>query len=380
MNHDTPATEGVAVSPPDDGILEAPAEISAASAEPLPPTVEDEACPEEPDEDAASAEEDWEDGEDLPAGAQVRPLFGEAAPEGFCSGFVALVGRPNVGKSTLVNMVVRERIAITSPRPQTTRGRIHGIRTTPEYQIAFVDMPGYHKAHNRLGKAMQRVIREESQGADVIALVVDVSVPPSLDDSYAARFAFNKEAVGTHPVVLVANKADLVSPEDVERNLEEYRRLGGFDAVHVVSAAVGSGLVGLEHDLASRLPLGPMLFPPGAHTDQDDRSRAAEVIREKVLFLTHQEVPHSVAVEIEEFREGKGRGTWYVRATIHVEKDSQKGIVVGRQGMRLKRIGQMAREDLQSLMGRKVFVDLWVKVKADWRERPDVLRAWGFHA
>lgn len=352
-------------------------------------TIEVESLGDDDEEDSTEAEDDDsgdpaddldpEEGR-LPASLMVRPMFDAAVSDEFCSGFVALVGRPNVGKSTLVNMVVRARIAIVSPRPQTTRGRIYGIRTTPEYQLAFVDMPGYHKGRNKLGKAMQRVIREESQGADVIALVVDIGVPPTLEDSYAARFAFNPDVGGSHPVVLVGNKADLVTPEVAQKNLEQYRRLGGFASEHLVSAAIGNGLLGLEQDLASRLPRGPMLFPPDAQTDQDDRSRSAEIIREKVLMLTHQEVPHAVAVEIEEFRVGKTAGTWYVRATIHVEKESQKGIVVGKKGARLKSIGQLARIDLQGVLGKKIFLDLWVKVKPDWRERPDVLRAWGFHA
>ncbi len=371
----------------------------------------------------------------------------------FRSGVVAVVGRPNVGKSTLVNAIVRARVAITSPRPQTTRGRLFGVRTTPDYQIAFVDTPGYHRGKTLLNRAMLGVVREESEGADRVLFVVDGSRLPQKDDVDAAtllmggRSAANASAVPSRsskdaraeasppgdefadmgaeadaraeasppgdefadmgaeadepaeasppcapsegparvleprvPVLLVVNKTDLVDdPEVLASNIEAYRRLGVFCEVFEVSAASGRGLAPLERALASALPPGPQLFPEDMVTDQDERVRITEMIREKALLETRQEVPHAIAVEVEELREGRSPGTRYVRATIYVEKDSQKAIVVGKGGMRLKRIGQMARTDIAQMLGTRVYLDLWVKVKEDWRERKDVLRAWGFN-
>lgn len=300
-------------------------------------------------------------------------------PRGFRCGLVAVIGRPNVGKSTLVNSIVRAKVAVISPRPQTTRGRVFGVRSTPEHQLVFVDTPGFHRGKSILNKAMLNVVREESQGADVGLLVIDVTQPPHQDDIEAASFLFRGEQKVAAPVLLVANKSDLLDKADVKSHLEAYRELGSFAQEHTVSAVTGRGLQALESALAHLVPEGPMLFPESMHTDQDERTRAAEIIREKALLQTRQEVPHSIAVEIEEMREGKAPGTRYVRATVYVEKETQKAIVVGKGGAKLKRIGQMARTDLELLLGEKVFLDLWVKVKEDWRDRPDVLRAWGFN-
>ena len=299
-------------------------------------------------------------------------------PLGFRSGMVAVVGRPNVGKSTLVNAVVRVKVAVTSPRPQTTRGRIFGVRTTPEHQIAFVDTPGFHRGKSALNKAMLNVVREESHGGDVVLFVADLSQPPHQDDMEAASFLLKGAEKVDLPVLLVGNKVDLLAPQDVEASLALYRALGRFADEHVVSAATGQGIPALEAAIAARLPEGPMLFPPDMQTDQDEGTRAAEIIREKALHETRQEIPHAIAVDIEELRDGKTAGTRYLRATIYVERESQKPILVGKGGARLKRIGQMARRDLTAIFGTNYYIELWVKVKEDWRERPDVLRAWGF--
>lgn len=307
---------------------------------------------------------------------QPPPLDGS----GFKSGVVAVVGRPNVGKSTLVNSVVRARVAVTSPRPQTTRNRIFGVRTTEEYQIVFADTPGFHRGKNALNKAMINTVRDESQGADLALLVVDISQPPHQDDMEMASMLFRSGDRAGVPVLLIVNKIDMVDDEaQLETTIAQYRALGTFEEEHRVSAVTGRGLLALEEALARRLSEGPMLFPKDMQTDQDEGTRAAEIIREKALFETRQEIPHSIAVEIEEMREGKTPGTRYIRATIYVEKESQKAIVVGKGGAKLKRIGQMARQDIESILGRKTFLDLWVKVKEDWRDRPDVLRAWGFN-
>lgn len=298
--------------------------------------------------------------------------------DGFVSGMVAVIGRPNAGKSTLVNAIVREKIAVTSPRPQTTRGRIFGVRTTPEHQIVFVDTPGFHRGKSALNKAMLNVVREESRGGDLVLFVADISQTPHVDDIEAASYLFKGVEKVELPVLLVANKCDLVDDDAVEQHLGAYRALGRFAAEHIVSAVTGRGVPALEAAIAALLPEGPMLFPPDVRTDQDESTRAAEIIREKALIETRQEIPHAIAVEVEEAREGKAPGTRYVRAIIYVERESQKAIVVGKGGERLKRIGQMARRDLQAVFDVPYFVDLWVKVKEDWRERPDVLRAWGF--
>lgn len=301
------------------------------------------------------------------------------APPGFRSGMVAVIGRPNVGKSTLVNGVVRDRVAVTSPRPQTTRGRIFGVRTTPDYQLVFVDTPGFHRGKNALNRAMMNVVREESHGADLALFVVDVSEVPHQEDIEAATFLL-KGAEKVHiPVLLVGNKRDLLDEATARAQFAQYRTLGDFAEEHLVSAVTGQGLQALEDALAAKLAPGPMLFPPDAKTDQDESTRAAEIIREKALLETRQEIPHAIAVEIEELRDGKTPGTRYIRATLYVEKETQKAIVVGKGGAKLKRIGQMARTDLETIYGRKTFLDLWVKVKEDWRDRPDVLRAWGFN-
>lgn len=309
---------------------------------------------------------------DKPARA-AKPATPE--PE-FRSGIVSLLGRPNVGKSTLVNSIVRSRVAITSPRPQTTRGRIFAIRTTPEHQIVFADTPGFHRATDVFGTAMVGVAKEESRGADVILYTVDVSEPPHQEDEDIVKF------LGKHkleaPVILVANKIDKVAPDVVNANLEQFKALYPFTSVFPVSAAIGSGLQQLENGIAEHLQPGPMLFPPDMITDQDPRIQAAEIVREKALMLTRQEVPHAIAVEIEEYREGKTPETWYMRGIIYVERESQKPIVVGKGGERLKKIGTLARQDLQASLGKKVFLELWVKVKEDWRQRRDVLRSWGF--
>lgn len=302
-----------------------------------------------------------------------------SAPQGFRSGLVAVVGRPNVGKSTLVNAMVRAKVAVTSPRPQTTRGRIFGVRTTPEHQIVFVDTPGFHRGKSALNKAMLHVVREESQGGDLVLFVADISQPPHQDDMEAASFLFKGAEKVDLPVFLVANKCDQLDDADVDTAIAPYRSLGRFAEEHRVSAVTGRGVPGLEAALAARLPEGPMLFPPDVQTDQDEAARAAEIIREKALLETHQEIPHAIAVEVEELREGRTAGTRYLRATVYVERESQKPIVVGKGGARLKRIGQQARRDLQAVFGSPYYVELWVKVKEDWRDRPDVLRAWGFH-
>lgn len=294
------------------------------------------------------------------------------------SGIVALLGRPNVGKSTLVNSIVRAHVAITSPKPQTTRGRVFGVRTTPEHQIVFADTPGFFRATDVFGTAMVSVAKEESRGADAIIFLVDVSVPPHKEDIDISKFLAKHKASLEAPVLLVGNKMDKLDLEQAQANLELYKTLFEFESTWLVSAAIGTNLVPLENALADRLPEGPLLFPADMLTDQDPKVQAAEIIREKALLITRQEVPHAIAVEVDEIREGKTPDTTYMRATIYVEKDSQKPIVVGRGGERLKKIGSMARHDLETLVGRKVFLDLWVKVKEDWRQRTDVLRAWGF--
>jgi GTP-binding protein Era len=303
----------------------------------------------------------------------------ETTAAAFHAGIIAVVGRPNVGKSTLVNALVRARVAITSPMPQTTRGRIFGIRTTPYYQLVFADTPGYHKSTNMLGRAMSNVVRDETAGADVNAFVVDLQQAPTQEDKRLAKVLFGSQNRPGAPVVLVGNKVDLIPPERAQANLTEFQALGSFHSSHLVSAAIGSGLPQLEEALAALVPESPMLFPADTHTDQDRYTEAAELIREKALQLTRQEVPHAIAVEVEEIREGKTPDTVYVQAIIYVEKDTQKAIIVGKGGERLKKIGTMARKDLQGVWGEKVFLDLWVKVKEDWRQRPDVLRAWGYN-
>ncbi len=290
------------------------------------------------------------------------------------SGFAAIVGRPNVGKSTLTNGLIGEKIAIMSDRPQTTRNKIMCILNTDNAQIMFLDTPGIHKPHHKLGEYMVRTAESTLKEVDVILFVIDVSEKRGAGENYILELL---QKVKT-PVILVANKIDKLQDKSKLFNIiNEYTALYNFAAVVPVSALEDKEFPGLVEEITKHLPEGPDYFPDDMITDQPERVISAEMIREKVLRSTHDEVPHSIAVEVDEFKVRENEDV-YIRATIFVERESQKGIVIGAKGSLLKKIGQQARKDIEALLGCKVFLELWVKVKADWRNKDKALKQFGY--
>ena len=301
-------------------------------------------------------------------------MFPEAVPPDYRSGFVAVIGKPNVGKSTLMNAYVGQKVAIVSEKPQTTRRRILGILTRPDAQIIFVDTPGIHQPKHKLGEFMVETAARAIPDADLVCFMVDVSEMPTAEDHQIA------ELLRKHcraPVILVLNKMDLLPPDRVQPHTEAYFQLVEHEAWMMISATRGDNRGKLLEMIIERLPFGPQYYPPDQVTDQTERAIAAELVREQVLRFTHQEVPHSVAVAIEEWAERREDLT-YIGATIYVEKESQKGILIGAKGAMLKRIGRAAREELQRLLGHKVYLELWVKVRKKWRRDERALRWLGY--
>ena len=290
------------------------------------------------------------------------------------AGFVAMVGRPNVGKSTLTNSLIGEKIAIMSDRPQTTRNRIMCIMNTDNAQIMFLDTPGIHKPQHKLGEYMVRTAEGTLQEVDVILFIVDVTEKRGAGEEYILELLRKIKT----PVILVCNKIDkLQDKSKLFKIMEDYSKQYKFAAIVPVSALNDGEFPGLMQEIIKHLPEGPAYYPDDMITDQPERVIAGEMIREKVLRLTRDEVPHAIAVEVDEFKE-RDDETIYIRATIFVERESQKGIVIGAKGSLLKKIGQQARADLEKLLYCKVFLDLWVKVKADWRNQDKALRQFGF--
>lgn len=289
------------------------------------------------------------------------------------SGFVAVIGRPNVGKSTLLNQLVGQKIAIVSDTPQTTRNRILGILTLPDAQILFLDTPGIHKPKHKLGEYMVKSAQESLREVDLILFVSDVS------ESFGAgeRFILDMLQTETAPVVLVLNKIDLLPKEKLLPIIQKYAGLHKFAAVVPISAATGENTQGLLEEIKANLNEGPQYYPEDEITDQPERVVAAELIREKIFRLTRDEIPHSTAVEVEEMKT-RDNGDVFLRATIYVERDSQKGIVIGAGGAMLKEVGRQARLEMENIFGSRFFVDLWVKVKKDWRNKEGSLRMFGY--
>jgi GTP-binding protein Era len=295
------------------------------------------------------------------------------------SGFVALIGRPNVGKSTLMNTLLGQKVAIVSPRPQTTRNRILGILTQPEYQIVFMDTPGIHRPKHQLGRYMVTTAQRAIPDADVILFMVDVSVNPTLEDQDIASLIAQRKTDA--PVLLVLNKMDRLKPDQVEAHCEAYWSLGGDDGWYqdwmMTTAMTGENLDKLLDQVVTALPNGPRYYPGDQVTDQTERQIAAELIREQVLRYTHQEVPHSVAVVVEEFKE-RSESLTYIGANVFVERNSQKGIIIGKGGSMLRTIGAAAREQIERFVGTQVYLELWVKVSEDWRRDEHRLRRLGY--
>lgn len=280
-----------------------------------------------------------------------------------------------MGKSTLTNHLIGEKIAIMSDRPQTTRNKIMCIMNTDNAQIMFLDTPGIHKPHHKLGEYMVRTAESTLKEVDVILFVVDASEKRGAGEEYITELL---QKVKT-PVILVVNKIDKLQDKDkLFRIIDSYSKTYDFAAIVPVSALEDEEFPGLVAEITKHLPEGPAYFPDDMITDQPERVIAAEMIREKILLLTRDEIPHSIAVEVEEFKE-RDNDDVYIRATVFVERDSQKGIVIGAKGSLLKKIGQQARADIEGLLGCKVFLDLWVKVKADWRNKDKALKQFGYN-
>lgn len=292
----------------------------------------------------------------------------------FRSGFVTVVGRPNVGKSTLVNAIVGTKVAITSPRPQTTRNQIRGVLDRPDAQAVFIDTPGVHKPRTLLGERLNDRSLQTLAEVDVVCLVVEANASIGPGDRFVAE-AIQRVAT---PKVLVLNKTDLASPDDVLRQLTSASsKLGDFDEYVPVSAATGAGVDVLVRELIARFDQGPRYYPEGTITDQPETFLAAELVREKLLAIAREELPHSIAVTVEEIEE-RPNDVLAIRAVIRVERDSQKAIVIGKGGEVLKRVGTEAREELERLLGARVHLETFVKVETNWQRSAHMLDRLGY--
>lgn len=284
---------------------------------------------------------------------------------------VALIGKPNVGKSTLLNTIVGQKVSIVSNKPQTTRRRILGISTTPEHQIVFIDTPGIHEPHTRLQKSMVEHSRAALSDVDLIVLVVDAAHHPGDDDKQIAKMV--REA-GSVPVILCMNKMDQLKAENVQAFVDAYCGLAGTEEYMLTTATRGTNVDKLVEMIVAHLPEGEALFPEDEFTDQSSRFLVAELIREKILQATRQEVPHATAVLVDEWSEDEVTGMLHIGASIYAEKASQRGILIGKQGQFLKQIGIDSRKEIEALLGRQVYLQLSVKVREDWRMNPRMLQ------
>jgi len=287
------------------------------------------------------------------------------------SGFVSIVGRPNSGKSTLLNILVGEKVSIVSDKPQTTRRVVRGIVTRPEGQITFLDTPGIHKPIHRMNERMMKSVREAMSDVDLMLLIVDSSAPFGRGDEFTLELA---RSVSTTKFLLL-NKIDRIEKKNLLPTMDRYSKLADFAEIIPISALTGENVETLVGQILEHLPEGPMFYPADQITDQQERGIAAEIIREKLILLTEQELPYSTAVVIDRFEE-KER-IHRIFGTIFVERDSQKAIVIGKGGQKLKQIGTEARTELESFFGRKIFLELHVRVKRGWRDDEEILRGLG---
>ncbi|AGB41792.1 GTP-binding protein Era [Halobacteroides halobius DSM 5150] len=292
----------------------------------------------------------------------------------FKSGFITVIGQPNVGKSTLINQLIGQKIAITSRKAQTTRNKIQCILTLDQAQMIFLDTPGVHQSQDKMGQYLNEVATQALKDINLVLFMVDANYPPNYDDK---RIAQQLTGIDT-PVLLVLNKVDTIDKKKLASRINDYEKLGNFIETVTISALEEVNLDHLVDQIVEFMPQGPKYYPDDMVTDQIEQFIIAELIREQVLNYTHQEVPHSVAVEIIDFNERQEQELIDIRANIYVERKSQKGILIGKNGSMLKKIGSAAREDIESLLNTKVFLDLWVKVKKDWREKEDALKMLGY--
>lgn len=295
--------------------------------------------------------------------------------QNFKSGFVTLVGRPNVGKSTLMNQIIGQKIAITSNKPQTTRNRIQTVYTCEDGQIVFLDTPGIHKAKNKLGEYMVNTAENTFKEVDVILWLVE----PSTFIGAGERHIAETLAKVNTPIILVINKIDMVKKEEILAFIQAYKDICSFAEIIPVSAKSGENKEQLIKGILKYLPYGPMFYDEDTITDQPERQIVAELIREKALRLLSEEIPHGIAVSIEAMKEKKHGAMYDIQATIVCERDSHKGIIIGKQGAMLKRIGTDARYEIERLLDAKVNLQLWVKVKKDWRDSDFLLKNYGYN-
>ncbi|KRN02588.1 GTPase [Levilactobacillus senmaizukei DSM 21775 = NBRC 103853] len=289
------------------------------------------------------------------------------------SGFVAIVGRPNVGKSTFLNRVIGQKIAIMSNTAQTTRNKIQGIYTTDESQIVFIDTPGVHKPKSKLGDYMVKSAMSALNEVDAVLFMVNATEKRGAGDNFIIDRLKDVKA----PVYLLINKIDQVHPDDLLPVMEQYQTALPWQAVYPISALEGNNVDDLLTGLVDQMPNGPQYYPADQVTDHPERFVVSELIREKIFMLTREEVPHSVAVEIESMKQ-KDEDHVHIEATIIVERPTQKGIMIGKGGSMLKKIGTMARQDIEHLLGSKVYLQLWVKVQPNWRDKSTLLKSYGY--
>jgi GTPase len=293
----------------------------------------------------------------------------------FKSGFISIIGRPNVGKSTFLNRVIGQKIAIMSDKPQTTRNKIQGVLTLPDVQMVFIDTPGIHKPKHKLGDFMMKVAQNTLKEVDLILFMVNAKEGFGRGEEYILE---KFQSINT-PVFLVINKIDQIHPDELLPIIETYKEKYPFKEIVPISALEGNNVERLLSQIKDILPEGPQYYPADQVTDHPERFIITELIREKALHLTREEVPHSLAVVMDKMERKEGKNIIHVMATIIVERDSQKGIIIGKQGSMLKEIGKRARVDIENLLGSKVFLELWVKVQKDWRNKMSQLREYGFN-
>ncbi|MDC3415553.1 GTPase Era [Aquibacillus salsiterrae] len=293
----------------------------------------------------------------------------------FKSGFISIIGRPNVGKSTFMNRVIGQKIAIMSDKPQTTRNKIQGVLTQNDAQFIFIDTPGIHKPKHKLGDFMVKVAENTLNEVDVIMFMINAEEGYGRGD----QFIIDRLQTVKNPVLLIINKVDKVHPDKLLPLIDQYKDKYDFAEIVPISALEGNNVDHLLETLKQKLPEGPQYYPEDQITDHPERFIISELIREKALQLTREEIPHSLAVIIENIEKNEQNGKVFIQATIITERKSQKGIIIGKQGSMLKEIGMKAREDIEALLGTKIFLELWVKVQKDWRNREHQLNEYGFN-
>lgn len=294
--------------------------------------------------------------------------------DGFKSGFVSIIGRPNVGKSTFMNKVLGQKVAIMSDKPQTTRNKIQGVYTKDKAQMIFIDTPGIHKPKHQLGEHMMKVARNTLRETEVILFIINAAEEIGRGDEFIIDMLKNTKT----PIILVLNKIDLIHPDELIKQIEVYKDKLEFSDVVPISALQGNNIDRLLSVIESHLPEGPMYYPEDRITDHPEHFIVSELIREKALHKLSQELPHAIGVEVLKMKGDDEGGKVKVEALIYVERESQKGMVIGKGGKMLKEIGREARKDIENLLGSKVYLELWLKVQKDWRNKPTFIRSLGY--